>query len=80
MTNPPTPDQIKRRRIAKDWTQHDLAAALIDATPEELARMAQFNATLVRVQRWEQGKQTPDRKNTRKLARILPPIDKESQS
>ena len=76
MHNPLTPEEIKRRRLARDWMQKDLAAALIDATPQELARMEQFANALQRVRNWEQGATIPDRKNTKRLARIFA---KESQ-
>ena len=77
MLEPPTPEEIKAWRLARDWMQKDLAAALIDATPHELARMEEFANALMRVRNWEQGATIPDRKNTKRLARIF--ADTETQ-
>lgn len=71
MLEPPTAEEIKRQRLQRDWTQKDLAAALIDATPQELARMEAFANALQRIRNWEQGATIPDRKNTTRLRRIL---------
>ena len=70
-SQPPTPDQIKAARDRLDLTQANLAAALIDATPEEVDRFNQFLTKLNAVRNWEAGRQTPDHFNTPKLRRIL---------
>lgn len=70
-SHPITPDQIQQARLTAGLTQPQLAAALIDASPAELARFRQFQQALFQVRRWEQGANTPDRRNTRKLRRIL---------
>lgn len=71
MPDPLTPDQIQQARQSAGLTQPQLAAALIGATPAELARFRQFQQALFQVRRWEQGANTPDRRNTQQLRRIL---------
>ena len=69
--DPLTPSTIKQARLAAGLTQPQLAAALIDATPEELERFRDFQQAMNQVRRWEQGANQPDRRNTPKLRRIL---------
>jgi len=70
-SQPPTPNEIKTARHQLDLTQAELAAALLDATPDETSRFTEFLAKLGAVRNWEAGKQTPDRHHTPKLRRIL---------
>ncbi len=66
-----TPDVIKTARTDAGMTQVELAAALIDATPQELHRLKEFFNALMTVRTWESGKHPPDPRNTRALIRIL---------
>ena len=72
MPDPLAPDDIRALRQAHGWTQLELAAHLIDATPEEIDRFRDFYATFRRVLLWEAGRQSPDRANTANLRRLTP--------
>ena len=70
-SHPLTPQSIRTARHQAGLSQPQLAAALIDASPEELERFQQFHQALFQVRRWEQGSQSPDRRHTAQLRRIL---------
>ena len=72
MPDPLTPTDIKALRHDRGWTQLELAAHLIDATPEEMDRIRDFYAAFRRVQQWESGRESPDRANTANLRRLTP--------
>lgn len=71
MPNPPTPEQIKAARQSANLSQLELAAHLIDATPEQLELIRDWYNALRSVRYWESGTHTPDRDNTKRLRRTL---------
>ena len=72
MPDPLTPNDIRALRQAHGWTQLELAAHLIDATPEEIDRIKDFYAAYQLVLRWEAGRHSPDRAHTANLRRLTP--------
>jgi ribosome-binding protein aMBF1 (putative translation factor) len=71
MPSPLTPDAIKRARLARGWSQTDMAGHLIGATPEEIQRLKDLQQALRQLREWEQGIHTPDRTHTNTLKRLL---------